>query len=303
MSNFVAPSEVNDLFLTGISTREDMDKTAAASSVFIKDKVREMSFTDLIVPPKFIGKDDLDPSQDHDEPTKLGYIQPNAEAAIVNFRGEPDEEWIEGKKFFIPFFKIASPRMKKTEAELMTYRYPITKEIEEVMIKDMAHKKDKRFMETSLAIVTYQTGTLGEANANQLVSGFGREAIAKGANRLESEVQVPVGHVLINKETWNNWNTAAQTDVGDSVASEMTRTGYASDTIGGYKVIVTNKSDLVTNKEAWFFATPEYLGASYILSDVKFQIDKKEDLITMVAWGYFGLGIGNVRSIGRVYWV
>ena len=303
MSNLVSPSEVNDLFLAGIATDGDMQKTAAATSVFIKDRVREMSFTDIIIPPKFITKDELDQSDRHEQPVKLGYIQPNAEAAIINFRSEPDEQWIEGKKFLIPFFKIASPRMKKTEAELMTYRYPITKEIEEVMIKDMARVKDMRFMETAAAIVVYQTATLGEASADQTVAGFSRATIAAGANRLESEVNVPVGCILINKATWNLWNATAQTDVGDSVASEMTRTGYASDKIAGYKILVTNKAELVTNKEAWFFSEPEYLGASYILSDVRFEISKKEDLITMVAWGYFGMGIGNLRSICKIHWV
>jgi len=295
----VDPQVFNDTFLANLETQTGIEKQAAVSASFLKDRVRETSFLDEIIPPKPIGRSELDISISHDQPVKISFLEPEATAKSFNFRGAPDEKWIDGKKYEIPFYKIATDKLKKNEAEIMSYRYPITQVIEEIMVKEMATVKDTVFMAEVEGIIAHTHALAGHTSTMNIAADFGRDAIVAGLNLLDA-YELNCGTILMSKRDWNIWNASVASDVGDGVAEEMVRNGYATRKIMGRKIVVTNKRALVAPGTVYFFSPADTLGENYILSDVKFQIKKDADIITMEGWGYYGTGIGNIRSIVKV---
>jgi len=285
----------NNLFLEQLKIPGGLQKQAERTGTFIEDKVRENSFLDEIITPQPINRMQLVPSVNHDLPMKIGYIEPDAKAVSLNFRGAPDEKWMTGPKYEIVFYKISTDKMKKTEGEIMAYPYAITQVIEKNMVKDMARVKDDTFMGYVEDIITY----MGAGSATTVAADIGRDTMAVGFNMLDA-YQLNCGTILMSKRDWNIWNTLQATDVGDQMAAEMTTDGYKSTVINGRKVVVTNKRELVAPGSLYFFAPQKSLGENYILSETNFQIKKDADLITMEGWQYCGTGIGNLRGVVKV---
>lgn len=291
----VDPRVFNSAFLANLETPGGLAKQAAVAATFIKDKVRESSFLDEIIPPITLTRAECDRSAEHDEPIKIRDIQPNAEAVALNFRSSVDSRWVQGPKYIVPFYKIMTDRLQKTEGELLGYSYSIMQEVEDIMVKEIARVKDATFMTQANACIT----RMGAGSATTVASDLNRDTIAAGA-RMLAAYELNCGSILMSLADWQIWNAARAEDVGNDVASEMVRSGYQSKMINGYKVIVTNKQALVAPGTVYFFAPAEYLGDNFVLSDMKFQIKKDEDLITMVGWGYYGTGIGNIRAVTKV---
>lgn len=293
--NNIDPRVFNGLFLDECQTTAGLEKRGEKTGTFLEDKVREACFLDEIITPQPITRMELDRSANHNLPMKIGYIEPDGQAMTLNFRGAPDEKWVNGPKYEISFYKVATNEMKITEGEIMAFPYAITQVIEKNMVKDMARVKDETFMNASEDIITY----MGAGSATTVHANLSRDAITVGANMLDA-YELNVGSILMSKHDMNIWNTLHATDVGDDVASEMTREGYQTDKIMKHKVIVTNKRALVAPGVIYFFAPQKSLGENYILSETNFQIKKNADLISMVGWQYCGTGIGNLRGIVKV---
>lgn len=287
-------NDINQRFLDALQFGgEPMQKLSSLTSKLIKDGVREQSFLDEIIPLETLQKEDLDSRLEDDFPMKIGRIQVGATAATVNFRSKPDSKWYTGLKYPILFDKIVSPELKKSEAELMTIEYPITEDIEDLVIKDMARVRDEAFMTVTNAII----GSTGLTT--NFTGDFGRAAIAAGLNLLEQTSKQPVGCILVNKSNWNKYNASVAAEESDAIVAEMVKTGYQSKTIMGYKIIVSNK-DCIPDNHIYFFSPPDYLGENYCLLQPTFQVKKDMDIISMVCWGYYGCGIGNMRGVARV---
>ena len=136
---------VNSGFIERLET-EGPTKTAAASLNYIKDRLREASFTDMILPNERVVRGDLQRSTEHDTLVKIIDIEPGSRAMAVNFRGQPTAQYIQGKRYAISFFTISSLKFEIVEQELMAYEMPITRIIEENSLKDMVEIKDREFL-------------------------------------------------------------------------------------------------------------------------------------------------------------
>ena len=296
--NQIDPRSFNGLFLDSLKVPGGIEKEAEKTGTFIEDRVRENSFLDELITPQSIGRLQLDRSVQHDLPMKIGYIEPDAQAVSLNFRGAPSEEWIKGPKYEIVFYKVSTKKMKKTEGEIMAYPYAITQVIEKNMVKDMARVKDSTLMGYVEDIITYMEAA-GYNSSTTVAADMSRDALVVGLNMLDA-YQLNCGNMLMSKRDWNIWNATQASDVGDNVAEEMTRNGYASTTIMGNNVIVTNKRELVAPGSIYFFTPQKSFGENYILSETNFQIKKDADLITMEGWQYCGTGIGNLRGVVKI---
>ena len=136
---------VNSGFIERLET-EGPTKTAAASLNYIKDRLRESSFTDMILPNERVVRGDLQRSTEHDTLVKIIDIEPGSRAMAINFRGQPTAQYIQGKRYAISFFTISSLKFEIVEQELMAYEMPITRIIEENSLKDMVEIKDREFL-------------------------------------------------------------------------------------------------------------------------------------------------------------
>ena len=287
-------SSFNNLFIERLDTPEGMQKTAAAGSAFVRAVMREVAFSRRILPPESVTRADCTRSTTHDTLIKIVDIEPDSKAFAVNFRGEAEEKYIQGKRYALPFFKIESQKFSKTEGELLAYDYPITKVIEENSIKDIQAVEDEKFIEHAEAAVNITGKRIVSAD-----TAVDRKNLTSMFKMITAD-RLSVGVVLMNNVDFDDWQVQDASEVGSPLASETTVNGYKYDSILKRKLVVTNKSDIVAPGELWAFTEPAYLGNFFILNDTKFWIKKEADMIIFKSWEYIAEGFGNIRSIAKL---
>ena len=284
----------NNLFIERLESPDGLQKTSAAGSAFVRAVMREVAFSRRILPPESVTRADCQRHVKHDTLVKIVDIEPDSKAFAVNFRGEAEDKYIQGKRYALPFFKIESQKFQKQEAELLAYDYPITKVIEENSIKDLQTVEDEKFIEysdsainiTGKKIISVDTAV----DRKNLVSLF----------KMIDYDRLSVGVVLMNNVDFDDWLVQDATAVGSSLATEMTVNGYKYDTIMKRKLVVTNKSDIIAPGEIWAYTEPQYLGNFFILNDTKFWIKKEADMVIWKTWEYIAEGFGNIRSVAKL---
>ena len=122
---------LNQLFAAHLDNPDGKEKLAAVAQAYIRDKLRENSFMRKILPPQMVTKNDMQVSVNHDTLVYIDEIEPQSRAMTLTFRGQPTARFIRASKYEIPVFTVSSERFEKTEQELLAYRMPITKVIED----------------------------------------------------------------------------------------------------------------------------------------------------------------------------
>ncbi len=300
---------LNQIFSAHLDSPEGKEKLASVAKSFVRDKLRENSFARKILPPSVVTKADLQVSVNHDTMVFIDELEPNSKAMSMTFRGQPTARWVEGSRYEIPFHTVSSEKMEKTEQELLAYRMPITKVIEDNIVKDIQEVEDHRFIThcaaavaaTSLSVRGEQatadiaanganTGFEGVLQRGDLVSLF---KVLDGTRRRMSKV-------LMNEINWDDCLTWTIEDFGDTVQGKVTVDGYTHDKIMGRSIVRTVKTDILPQGDIYGFTAPEYLGKFLILNNTKFYIDKIANLIMFQAWEDIGVGLGNIASIAKL---
>jgi hypothetical protein len=293
----ISASTINELFVQKLNSPEGLQKVAQEGSAFIRSKLREVSFARKIIQPEYVTKADLQRSVGHDGLVKIVDIEPDSKAAIVNFRGAPDTNYLQGERYEIPFFMISSDDFQKTEEELLAYEMPLTEVIERNSVKDIQKIEDTKFLETVEA-------NLLAANKSGSVA-FDSGAFAKSSfetlfNYLDgSELRAET--LLMSTVMFNKLFMWDATTVGDAVGSEVS---VSYSTLFGRKLIVSNKVSLLQSTAGkhriYAYTAQEFLGNFFVLNDTKFFIEKKKNVISFSAYETLGMGIGNTKSMGRI---
>ena len=325
---------VNSGFIERLET-EGPTKTAAASLNYIKDRLRESSFTDMILPNERVVRGDLQRSTEHDTLVKIIDIEPGSRAMAINFRGQPTAQYIQGKRYAISFFTISSLKFEIVEQELMAYEMPITRIIEENSLKDMVEIKDREFLNHIEACVdamqnelngSYEFSTTGGQSSVSKVKGslalqqtvddftvhaIQRPDIVKIKKLLKRTIVdsngVPVragrlkpALMLMTESDADDFDSWTLEDYGDRLQSETALDGYTYNKVLGLRVIRTIKNDILREGNVYVFTAPEFFGRNYTLNDVKFYIDKIANRIFWQAWMDIGMGIGNIASVVKL---
>ena len=338
MENYNAEM-VNTGFLQRLET-DGPQKTAAASLPYIQDKLRESSFCDKIVPSEKVTRSDLQRSVNHDTMVKIIDIEPGSRAMSLNFRGQPDAEYINGKRYAISFYTISSLKFEIIEQELMAYEMPITKIIEENSLKDMIEVKDREFInhieaciegmqsEANVGAVAFNTSTIlagnvygvsklkGDLALQQQVDDFvarpiQRPDIVKIKKLLKRQIVKTDGTVvrqgrlkpavmLMTESDSDDFDQWTIEDFGDKLQSETATDGYGYSKVLGLRIIRTIKNDILREGNIYVFTAPQFLGRNYVLNDVKFYIDKIANRIFWQAWMDIGMGFGNIAAVVKL---
>jgi hypothetical protein len=284
----------NNLFIERLDTTDGLQKTAAAGSAFVRAKLREIGFARRILPPESVTRADLTRSTDHDTLVKIVDIEHDSKAMAVNFAAEATENYLQGKRYALPFFKIESEKFVKSEGELLAYDYPVTKVIEENSIKDIQRVEDVKFIEYAEAAV----GVTGKRLVSTATS-LDRRELTNLFKMIDYD-QLTVGCVLMNTVDYDDYLIQPATEIGSALASDITVNGYKYQSILNRKLVVTNKHDIVSPGEVWAFTDPAYLGNFFILNDVKFWIKKEADLVLWKTWEYVAEGFGNIKAVAKI---
>lgn len=284
----------NNLFITRLDTPDGMEKAATAGGAFVRERLRERSFSAKILPPEYVTKADCQRSVFHDTLVKICDIEPQSKAAACNFRGKAYERYIEGDRYEVPFWKNESEKFKKQEAELLAYDYPVTKVIEENSVRDLEKVDDGKFIEFTDAVIN-----VNGKNVPPAAPGL---ASTKNLNKLFKALdtdELAADTVLMHKADWDDFMTQDALALGSPLISEVVVNGYKYNTILGHKLVVTIKSSVVTPGDIYVFTDPKYLGHSFVLNDIKFYIEKRGDMVSWQTWKYIGMGYGNLRACAK----
>lgn len=323
---------VNSGFIERLET-EGATKTAAASLNYIKDRLRESSFADMIIPNERVVRGDLQRSTEHDTMVKIVDIEPGSRAMAVNFRGQPTAEYVNGKRFAIGFFTISSLKFEIVEQELMAYEMPVTKIIEENSLKDMVEVKDREFLNhvescidamqeeangsTAYSVAGGQIGVSkvkgilaqqsGDGAAVYTTYAIQRQDIVQIKKLLKRQVLDSSGNIvragrmrpvlmLMTESDSDDFDQWTHEDYGDKLQSETALDGYTYNKVLGLRIIRTIKNDILREGNVYVFTAPEFFGRNYTLNDVKFYIDKQANRIFWQAWMDVGMGFGNIAA-------
>lgn len=306
-------TSLNSIFSAHLDSPEGKEKLAAAANAYIRDKLRENSFARKILPPQMVSKADLQVSVNHDTLVYVDEIEPNSQAVSLTFRGQPRVRYIQGTRYEIPFFTISSEKFEKTEQELMAYRMPITKIIEDNAVKDIQEVEDHRFL-TYVHSCVAQTGNdvIGEqatddiaANGTSTGSATDFEGTLQRGDLIKlfknmDGTRRRLDKVLMNEVNWDECLAWTIEDFGDTVQGKVVIDGFNFDTIMGRKIVRTIKTDILPTGNIYGFDAPEFLGKFLVLNNTKFYIDKIANMITFQCYEDIGMGIGNVASINRL---
>jgi hypothetical protein len=294
MDNLSA-STLNELFVQKLNTPEGIDKVAQEGSAFVRQKLREISFARKVIQPQYVTKADLQRSVNHDGLVKIVDIEPDSKAMTVNFRGEPDFNYVEGERFEIPFFMISSEDFQKTEEELLAYEMPLTEVIEKNSVLDIQKIEDTSFLvQVDAAITTEASAQTGTYDTDGTVkkSDFKKLFDVLDGNELRAET------LLMDSKMFNRL-ILYDDDVLGSLTGEVVVNGYTYATLFGRKLIVSNKVSLLDGK-IYAFTSQDFMGQFLILNDTKFWIEKKKNIITFAAYESVGMGIGNTKSCAKI---
>lgn len=292
----LSASTINELFIQKLDSPDGLQKVAMEGSAFIRQKLREVSFARKVIQPQYVTKADLTRSVNHDGLVKIVDIEPDSKAMTVNFRGEPDWNYIEGPRFEIPFYMISSEDFQKTEEELLAYEMPLTEVIEKNSVLDIQKIEDTSFLaQVDAAITTESSVVTGSYGTSGIIekADFKRLFDVLDGNELRTEI------ILMDTMMFNRLFLYDATTVGDAVGSETHVNGYSYSTLFGRRLIVSNKVSLLRDK-IYGFTAQEFMGQFLILNDVKFWIEKKKNIISFAAYESIGLGIGNTKSCAKL---
>jgi hypothetical protein len=326
---------VNSGFIERLET-EGPTKTAAASLNYIKDRLRESSFADMIVPNERVVRGDLQRSTEHDTLVKIVDIEPGSRAMAVNFRGQPTAEYVNGKRYAIGFFTISSLKFEIVEQELMAYEMPITRIIEENSLKDMVEVKDREFLNHVESCIDAMQAE-GNSGSSAFYVGTGVSiskikgvlATQSGGGQTDFETfaiqradivnikkllkrQIVVGSetvragrlrpalMLMTESDADDFDQWTHEDYGDRLQSETALDGYTYNKVLGLRIIRTIKNDILREGNVYVFTAPEFFGRNYTLNDVKFYIDKVANRIFWQAWMDVGMGFGNIAAVVKL---
>lgn len=290
----ISAEALNAAFLERMGTPEGRTELQEKGVLYIKKILREESFLRKVLPPQVVTKMDLQRSVTTDTFEKIVDIEPDSFAVDVNFLGEPQSEYVEGKRYRIQFQEVSSPMFEKNELELAAYEMPLIKVIEQNTIKDIHEREDRTWLRQCRQVMQLTAKSIDDPTTTFLT----RDILTEGS-KLVSNDRRRATKMLMSTPTWEDIGKWVATDVGDTLASKVTVDGYDLNQLLAKGLIVTTKTNILPYGEVWFYTDQPYLGNFFLFGSTQFYIDKLAELIRWKAWEVIGVGIGNVFSMSR----
>ena len=267
-----------------------MEKEAGvAMSAFVRQKLREDGFTRKILPPTMITASELD-RQLTEEPTVIVEKEPDSVAANMPFLSAAQPRYFTGVRYPVTFQKIQSAEFKKSKFELATYRTDIRTVLQENSVKDLQKQEDQNFYNNIMSV----------AQANSAVynigGGFSISNMMTAVKYLVQK-QVPVGQILMTQSMYADYIKQPATTIGSELVSQLVVGEKAIDNFYGWKILVTNKNDILPDNQIAIFTAPQYLGQSYMLQDATVFLETKADILSFTTYEALGTGLGNINGV------
>ena len=330
---------VNSLFVEKLGTEEGRTKIAAYGQGVIRDHLREVSFARKVLPPMTVTPAECQVSTEHDGLVKIEELEPESRAMVVDFRGSARARYIRAPRVAVSFFTIESEHFEKTEQELLAYKMPITKMIEEQSANNLQEIEDRQFLIYAEAAIQSMQKSANEgagfAHAGFSASAVNGATVADGPDQNASVMKgqlalsalqddfivrpvnrpdfvnffkmmsgpsrrVRLELVLLTEPDYDDILQWTVEDMGDRIQSETVVDGYKYNTLLGRRFIRTIKTDILRRGNIYGFTTPEFLGCFYVLNNTKFYVDKVGNKITFWCWEDIGMAFLNLNSLVKM---
>ena len=299
-----------------LQTPEGNAKFAREASDYIRDMVRETSFTDKILMPTPVTEDELHPGitessstavpgniSDNQDDTVYAFrdIQVGARAMEMNFRTQPLAKFVQGKRYAIPIAEVSTETYEKTEGELIASSYDILKVVEDTAYLETHRVRDEKFISYVDQAVT-QTGQSLTAAGPLQRSGFRSIQHPALGNEIKPQVILMSERAFTDLGLWDNSDMDAET-------ASVTRDGYTAATVHGMTIIRSIKQGLfdrqstageLTETTMYCFPAAEFLGHNLYHSDYKVWSNWEGPLWRFRGWQRFGMGIGNINGVTKL---
>ncbi len=284
------------------NTKEAQDMV----SDFTRIRIRESSAFEKLMPGVKLSNDQLTPQLGTDKNVKLVEREPASPAAITIPLGtQPIQYYFRGDRYPVYFDRITTVKFMKDVSELRTYSMDIRQVLTDNAILDMDFEFDRKM----LAAVDSIVGTLGSTVPETGVVQNRRIVDALGITRsslfeLRKILPSTYAHletvtILVNNITINDVAKFGRDQAGGDLSQNMFVNGFQEKQLLGCNWIVTNKTELVPNNTFYLFASPEFIGKSFILEDVTMFLDKRAYNLEWFAYCERGATIGNPASVAK----
>ena len=324
METNVPTSVMNKRILEDLE-RGEVKRAQAASTDFTRTQLREDSYAFKILPPEQATDDILVPSLDHDKPQVYWELEPDSPAARwVPFQTVPDGEYIYGSRYVIPMARIVTPKFEKDIDELRTYKTDLRKVLTENSIKDGLKEIDGKFIGLCEDVVSNSTGTgpvvagvtgaiVQSITGKKQWYGFNgplsrdnlaeaKKCMLRGSTYAGMEDKFVLRNyiALMNDVTAQDILKFTRDQAGGDLAQDMLKNGLVLDQFMGVKTVYTLKRSQIPDDTIWFFASPEFLGKTFYMTDWTMYMKKEAFFIEMFSYWLGGMAIGNVAGLIRV---
>lgn len=322
-------SNVQEQLLNQLSDPMAKTKVASRFGSYVKDRMREASFVEQIVPSEPIDRSKCQVSENHDALVKMEFVAPKSRAAVVTFRGEGEANFIRGHKVPIPFITIMSDMFQKPEQEFLAYDYPIGQVINEQSVKDLSEVQDREWLiyneaavqalqaeanggaVTALTASAIQASTVVEYSVikgelartsladNGVVHPLQKRDLVSLMQIIDSR-RLETAMFLMTAPDWDSLMAMTVEDVGSPAQSEILYEGIKRNTLLGKRYCKTIKTDILRRGNVYSYTTPEFLGRNYVLNNVKFYIDKIVNIVKFCCWKDIAMSIINIASTAKL---
>lgn len=276
-----------------------MDKVASLNQDFLRDRLREISVADRVLPPVVLTEAELERNTTNDWPLKRVDIEPDSKAMSLGFRGKGEAKFFDGKRFEVYFTKIESEHFKKTREELMTMRYPVVDVVEQNFVLDMHEQLDKLF-QARLTAAAAASGNTASVSGGLLT----KDAIIALKKKILAKRRRPTT-LIMTEARYNDLALLTADKLGFELVQNVSLNGVEAiqkflnlnivtsiNTADAGSVWPENKVYLVTE--------PQRLGASYVIGDVQQEMKREGNSLEWYTWMDRGLEIGNINSVAEL---
>jgi hypothetical protein len=274
---------------------------------FTRIRIRESSFFEKILPGVKIGDDELTPQLNTDKNVKLVEREPNSPAAITIPLGmQPVQYYFRGDRYPVFFDRIVTSKFTKDISELRSYGMDIRQVISDNAILDMDFELDRKMIAACDSIVGTQGSTVTETGIIQNLkiidsSGITRNSLFEIRKVLpRTFAHLDAVTILCNNITIHDVAKFGRDETGGDLSESMLVEGFQQKKLLGCNWVVTNKTELVAESVFWVFASPEFLGKSFVLEDTTMYVDKKAYNIEFFAYCERGATIGNPAAVAKI---
>lgn len=289
-------SKVNQaVYRTAMSgSQEKLASLAIDLGTFVRDKLREVSIIDKIVPPNYVTHADVQRETGTSTYSMIVDKEVDSKAAVVNLSGGKSATYVKGTRVRVPFTKIETGEFQINVTELPAFTYPVTKVIEDNQVRDIQIAKDTNAFKTLDAIIKSNADNV--ADASGLGQATSKTILTLLKNVIDSKKLV-TDRIVMNIQNFNELQSTNHTQLGNDLASQVFVDGYVFTTVMGMKLIVTTNSDVVAKNKVYAFAAPDFLGKQFVLQDTQFSIEKRHDLLSWKMWQVLGIGFINNKGV------